>query len=37
MNSDLVTLMRTFLGFLMFMMLLVVVIGALLFAFWIWR
>jgi len=36
MNSDLVTLMRTFLGFLMFMMLLVVVIGALLFAFWIW-
>jgi len=36
MNSELVTLTRTFLGFLMFMMLLVVVIGALLFAFWVW-
>ena len=36
MNSELVTLTRTFLGFLIFIMLLVVVISALLFAFWVW-
>ena len=36
MNSGLVALTRAFLGFLMVIMLLVIVISALLFAFWIW-
>lgn len=36
MNSDVVAPIRALLGFFMFMMLLAIVIGALLFAFWIW-
>ena len=36
MNNEAITSIRTLLGFFMLMMLLIVVIGALLFAFWIW-
>ena len=36
MNSDVVAPIRTLLGLFMLMMLLAAVIGALLFAFWIW-
>ena len=36
MNNEVTALIRTLLGFFMLMMLFVVIIGALLFAFWIW-
>lgn len=36
MNSEVISSISTMLGFFMLMMLLVVAVGALLFAFWIW-
>ena len=36
MNSEVISQLRTLIGFFMFSMLLIALIGALLFAFWIW-
>ena len=36
MNSEIITPIRTMLGFFVFIMLLAMVVGALIFAFWIW-